>query len=153
MQIPSNPKVLLGPEGYDDAGVYLIAPGIGLVQTVDFFPPIVDDARHYGRIAAANAMSDVYAKGGVPLTVLQIVGFPVDQVPLEVLDGAGVEQPRLPAAQVVADPIAVHHASSPSIASPSRSVRSRSPRASWDFTVPTESWSTSATSSTLRCWR
>jgi selenide,water dikinase len=92
MEIPSNPQVLLGPEGYDDAGVYLIAPGIGLVQTVDFFPPIVDDARHYGRIAAANAMSDVYAKGGVPLTVLQIVGFPTDAVPLsvlrEILDGA-----------------------------------------------------------------
>jgi selenide,water dikinase len=62
------------------------------VQTVDFFPPIVDDARHYGRIAAANSMSDVYAKGGVPLTVLQIVGFPVGKVPLsvlrEILDGA-----------------------------------------------------------------
>jgi len=84
--------VLLGPEGYDDAGVYLIAPGIGLVQTVDFFPPVVDDARHFGRIAAANALSDVYAKGGTPLTVLQIVGFPKKEVPLsvlrEILDGA-----------------------------------------------------------------
>jgi selenide,water dikinase len=92
MKIPTNPQVLLGPEGYDDAGVYLVAPGIGLVQTVDFFPPIVDDPRHYGRIAAANAMSDVYAKGGVPLTVLQIVGFPTDEVPLsvlrEILEGA-----------------------------------------------------------------
>jgi selenide,water dikinase len=92
MKIPSSPQVLLGPEGYDDAGVYLIAPGIALVQTVDFFPPIVDDARHYGRIAAANSMSDVYAKGGVPLSVLQIVGFPSDELPLsvlrEILEGA-----------------------------------------------------------------
>src|SRR5215475_2570199 len=92
MKIPSSPQVLLGPEGYDDAGVYLVAPGLGLVQTVDFFPPIVDDARHYGRIAAANSMSDVYAKGGVPLSVLQIVGFPSDELPLsilrEILEGA-----------------------------------------------------------------
>jgi selenide,water dikinase len=91
MQIPTNPQVLLGPEGYDDAGVYLVAPGIGLVQTVDFFPPVVDDPRHYGRIAAANSLSDVYAKGGTPLSVLQIVGFP-KKVPLTVLrtilDGA-----------------------------------------------------------------
>jgi len=85
LDMPTNDAVLLGPEGYDDAGVYLVAPGLGLVQTVDFFPPVVDDARHYGRIAAANSFSDVYAKGGIPLTVLQIVGFPKDQLPLEVL--------------------------------------------------------------------
>ncbi len=65
--------------------MFLIAPGLALVQTVDFFPPVVDDPRHYGRIAAANSLSDVYAKGGVPLTVLQIVCFPKDEVPLEVL--------------------------------------------------------------------
>jgi selenide,water dikinase len=92
LEIPTNDDVLLGPEGYDDAGVFRVAPGIGLVQTVDFFPPVVDDPRHYGRIAAANSLSDVYAKGGVPLTVLQIVGFPKDEVPLEILreilDGA-----------------------------------------------------------------
>ena len=90
--MPTNDDVLLGPEGYDDAGVFRITPEIGLVQTVDFFPPVVDDARHYGRIAAANSLSDVYAKGGVPLTVLQIVGFPKDEVPLsvlrEILEGA-----------------------------------------------------------------
>lgn len=85
LEMPTNSSVLLGPEGYDDAGVYLIAPGLALVQTVDFFPPVVDDARHYGRIAAANSLSDVYAKGGVPLTVLNIVGFPKDELPLEVL--------------------------------------------------------------------
>jgi selenide,water dikinase len=65
--------------------VQLIAPGLALVQTVDFFPPVVDDAHHYGRIAAANSLSDVYAKGGVPISVLQIVGFPKDSVPLSVL--------------------------------------------------------------------
>jgi len=83
--MPTSDAVLLGPEGYDDAGVFLVAPGIGLVQTLDFFPPVVDDARHYGRIAAANSFSDVYAKGGVPLTALQIVGFPKDELPLEIL--------------------------------------------------------------------
>jgi selenide,water dikinase len=92
LPIPTSPDVLLGPEGYDDAGVFRIAPDVGLVQTVDFFPPVVDDARWYGRIAAANSLSDVYAKGGVPLTVLQIVGFPKDDVPLtvlrEILEGA-----------------------------------------------------------------
>jgi selenide,water dikinase len=92
LDLPTSPDVLLGPEGYDDAGVFRIAPELGLVQTVDFFPPVVDDARHFGRIAAANALSDVYAKGGVPLTVLQIVGFPKDEVPLtvlrEILEGA-----------------------------------------------------------------
>jgi selenide,water dikinase len=92
LSIPTTPDVLLGPEGYDDAGVILVAPGLAMVQTVDFFPPVVDDPRHYGRIAAANSLSDVYAKGGVPISVLQIVGFPKDQVPLsvlrEILDGA-----------------------------------------------------------------
>ena len=92
LEMPTSADVLLGPEGYDDAGVFRIAPDVGLVQTVDFFPPVVDDARHYGRIAAANSLSDVYAKGGVPLTVLQIVGFPKDKVPLtvlrEILEGA-----------------------------------------------------------------
>ena len=85
LKMPTSPDVLLGPEGYDDAGVFRITPDIGLVQTVDFFPPVVDDARHYGRIAAANSLSDVYAKGGVPLTALQIVGFPKDDLPLSIL--------------------------------------------------------------------
>lgn len=92
LEMPTSDAVLLGPEGYDDAGVFLVAPGLGLVQTVDFFPPVVDDPRWFGRIAAANSFSDVYAKGGVPLTALQIVGFPKDELPLavlrEILEGA-----------------------------------------------------------------
>ncbi len=78
-------RVLLGPEGMDDAGVYQWSENDALVQTLDFFPPIVDDPFLYGKIAAANSLSDVYAMGGVPLTVMQIVGFPKDEVPLSVL--------------------------------------------------------------------
>jgi selenide,water dikinase len=75
----------VGIAGADDAGVYRIADDLALVQTVDFFAPIVDDARDWGRIAAANALSDVYAMGGTPLTALQIVGWPRDRLPFDLL--------------------------------------------------------------------
>ena len=82
----------MGIDGADDAGVYRITEDLALVQTVDFFTPIVDDARDWGRIAAANALSDVYAMGGTPLTTLQIIGWPRDRLPLDllgdVIDGA-----------------------------------------------------------------
>ncbi len=68
--------MLVGYETSDDAGVYLVQPGLALVQTVDFFAPIVDDPRHYGQIAAANALSDIYAMGGKPKTALAVAGFP-----------------------------------------------------------------------------
>ncbi len=68
----------------DDAAVYRVAPGMALVSTVDFFPPVVDDPFQFGAIAAANALSDVYAMGARPLFALNLVGFPKDQ-PLEVL--------------------------------------------------------------------
>ncbi len=68
----------------DDAAVYRVAPGMALVSTVDFFPPVVDDPFQFGAIAAANALSDVYAMGAKPLFALNLVGFPKDQ-PLEVL--------------------------------------------------------------------
>ncbi len=68
----------------DDAAVYRMAPGMALVSTVDFFPPVVDDPFQFGAIAAANALSDVYAMGAKPLFALNLVGFPKDQ-PLEVL--------------------------------------------------------------------
>lgn len=68
----------------DDAAVYQVAPGMALVSTVDFFPPVVDDPFQFGAIAAANALSDVYAMGAKPLFALNLVGFPKDQ-PLEVL--------------------------------------------------------------------
>ena len=71
-----DPNVLVGFEHADDAGVYLLAPEMALVQTVDFFTPIVDDPYTFGQIAATNALSDVYAMGGRPLTALAMVCFP-----------------------------------------------------------------------------
>src|SRR5206468_951130 len=68
-----------------DAGVFVLSEGLALVQTVDFFAPIVDDPYTFGQIAAANALSDVYAMGGEPLTALNIVGFPSGKLPLTVL--------------------------------------------------------------------
>ena len=74
---PQNDKnVLVGFDKADDAGVYLIAPNLALVQTVDFFTPIVDDPFTFGEIAAANSLSDVYAMGGKPVSALSIVAFP-----------------------------------------------------------------------------
>jgi selenide, water dikinase len=71
-----DPNVLVGFDHADDAGVYRIAPATALVQTVDFFTPIVDDPYTFGQIAATNALSDVYAMGGCPLTSLALVCFP-----------------------------------------------------------------------------
>lgn len=84
MPKPRDPNLLVGAETSDDAGVYRIGPDRALVQTLDFFPPIVDDPRAFGRIAAANALSDVYAMGGTPLTAMNIVAWPSD-LELEVL--------------------------------------------------------------------
>jgi len=81
----SDERLLVGRETFDDAGVYLIADDFALVQTVDFFAPIVDDPFDFGQIAAANALSDVYAMGGQPLTALNIVAFPTSDLPLSVL--------------------------------------------------------------------
>ena len=76
LPLPSDPNVLVGFSTNDDAGVYLLGEGLGLVQTVDFFTPIVDDPFTFGQIAAANSLSDVYAMGGRPFSALSIVGFP-----------------------------------------------------------------------------
>ncbi len=81
----SDPRLIVGRETFDDAGVFVLSPDLALVQTVDFFAPIVDDPYLFGQIAAANALSDVYAMGGEPITALNIVGFPVGTLPLEVL--------------------------------------------------------------------
>ena len=85
--VPSfaDPRLVVGREGFDDAAIYRVRPDLALVQTVDFFAPIVDDPYEFGQIAAANALSDVYAMGGEPITALAIVGFPVAQLPLSVL--------------------------------------------------------------------
>ena len=69
-------RVLVGFESADDAGVYLLNEEIALVQTVDFFTPVVDDPALYGEIAAANSLSDVYAMGAQPIFALSVVGFP-----------------------------------------------------------------------------
>jgi selenide,water dikinase len=81
----SDPRLLVGRETFDDAGVFQISEELALVQTLDFFAPIVDDPYDFGRVAAANALSDVFAMGGEPLTAMNIVGFPVGQLPLTVL--------------------------------------------------------------------
>ena len=80
-----DPNVLVGFDHADDAGVYQIAPNLALVQTVDFFTPIVDDPYTFGQIAATNALSDVYAMGGRPLTSLALVCFP-EKGDLEILE-------------------------------------------------------------------
>jgi selenide,water dikinase len=82
----SDPNVLVGFDTGDDAGVYLITPDIALVQTVDFFTPIVDDPWTFGQIAATNSLSDVYAMGGRPVSALSIVGFPNTGRDLEMLE-------------------------------------------------------------------
>lgn len=83
--VPKPEEVLVSEETGDDAAVYRIGDGEALVATVDVFTPIVDDAYDWGRIAAANALSDVYAMGGVPKIALNVVAWPVDDVPLELL--------------------------------------------------------------------
>ena len=80
-----DPNVLVGFDHADDAGVYQIAPDQALVQTVDFFTPVVDDPYMFGQIAATNALSDVYAMGGKPLTALALVCFP-EKADLEILE-------------------------------------------------------------------
>jgi selenide, water dikinase len=81
----NNPNVLVGSASLDDAGVYRLTRDRALVQTVDFFTPIVDDPFSYGQIAAANALSDVYAMGGRPITALNIMGIPTDLVAPDVI--------------------------------------------------------------------
>jgi selenide, water dikinase len=83
--VPSDPKLIVGHSGRDDAAVYRLDDETALVFTTDFFMPVVDDPFDFGRIAAANALSDVYAMGGRPILALNIVGFPTKQLPLTVL--------------------------------------------------------------------
>ena len=77
---PSDGDLLVGPETIDDAAVYRVADDVALITTVDFFTPIVDDPYDFGRIAAANALSDVYAMGGRPVTALNLVAYSVEQL-------------------------------------------------------------------------
>ncbi len=77
--------MLVGFGTSDDAGIFLVRPDLALVQTVDFFTPIVDDPYDFGRIAATNALSDIYAMGGTPITALNIAAYPIDELGPEIL--------------------------------------------------------------------
>jgi len=85
MHFPTDENVLVGLDRADDAGVYKVSDDLALIQTVDFFTPIVDDPYWFGQIAVANALSDVYAMGGVPKTAMNLVAFPAKDMGLEVL--------------------------------------------------------------------
>jgi len=81
----TDSRMTVGPASFDDAGIFVINKDLALVQTVDFFPPVVDDPFMFGQIAAANSLSDVYAMGGEPLTALSLVCFPNKELPLSIL--------------------------------------------------------------------
>jgi len=85
LDFPTDPNVLVGLSRADDAGVYKVSEDLALIQTVDFFTPVVDDPYWFGQIAAANALSDVYAMGGEPKTTMNLVGFPLKTMDLSVL--------------------------------------------------------------------
>jgi selenide,water dikinase len=85
LQRRTDPNVLVGFDTADDAGVYLLREDLALVHTADFFTPIVDDPFDFGRISATNALSDVYAMGATPVTALNLVAFPIEQLGAEVL--------------------------------------------------------------------
>jgi selenide,water dikinase len=92
-----DPNLIIGLQGSSDAGVYRLSDDVLIVQSLDFFPPLVDDPYIYGQIAATNSLSDIYAMGGQPRTALNIVGFPDDQLELEILTTilkGGAEQIR-----------------------------------------------------------
>jgi selenide,water dikinase len=80
LPLPTDPRLLVGSATGDDAAVFALRDDLALVQTVDFFTPVVDDPYDFGRIAAANALSDVYAMGGEPITALNLVAFPLEQL-------------------------------------------------------------------------
>ena len=79
-----DPNLLVGNESADDAAVYDIGNGVGIISTTDFFMPIVDDPFDFGRIAATNAISDIFAMGGKPIMAIAILGFPINKLPAEV---------------------------------------------------------------------
>ena len=80
-----DPNVIAGIDHFEDAGVYRLRDDLAIIQTIDFFTPIVDDPFTFGRVAAANALSDVYAMGGKPLTAMNIICFPVKKMDISVL--------------------------------------------------------------------
>ncbi len=85
LNIMSDPNVIVGMDNMDDAGVYKLTDDLAIIQTIDFFTPIVDDAYMFGQISAANSLSDVYTMGGKPLTAMNIVCFPIQSMDISVL--------------------------------------------------------------------
>lgn len=85
LEFPTDANVIVGLERADDAGVYKISDDLALIQTVDFFTPVIDDPYRFGQIAAANALSDIYAMGGVPKTAMNLVGFPIKEMDIGIL--------------------------------------------------------------------
>jgi selenide,water dikinase len=85
LSVPAGDRVLIDYRTHDDAGVYRVSEQLAIVQTVDFFTPIVDDPYQYGQIAAANAVSDIYAMGGTPLTALAVAAFPASEIEPDVI--------------------------------------------------------------------
>lgn len=85
LEIPTNSNVMVGMQRADDAGVYRVSDELAIIQTVDFFTPIVDDPYWFGQIAAANALSDVYAMGGTPKTAMNLVAFPLADMDISIL--------------------------------------------------------------------
>jgi cysteine desulfurase NifS/selenium donor protein len=83
---PNDPRILVGTDTSDDAAVFQISPDVAIVKSVDFFTPVVDDPYWFGKIAAANSLSDIYAMGAMPLFALNIVGFPSSRLPITVLE-------------------------------------------------------------------
>lgn len=85
LELPVDPNVIVGLEGRDDAGVYRLREDLAIIETVDYFTPIVDDPYTFGQVAAANALSDVYAMGGRPVTAMNVVCFPRESMDISVL--------------------------------------------------------------------
>ncbi len=85
LDLPVDDDLIIGLERADDAGVYRVTGDLALVQTLDFFPPMIDDPYSFGRIAAANALSDIYAMGGTPKTAMNIVVFPAKRLDISIL--------------------------------------------------------------------
>ena len=85
LKIPYNSNVIVGSGGKDDAGVYRVSDTLALVQTLDFITPVCDDPFTFGRIAASNSLSDVYAMGGVPVTAMNIIAFPTQKFSLDIM--------------------------------------------------------------------
>lgn len=153
----TNERVLVGTETNDDAGVYLLQPGLALVQTVDFFTPIVDDPYDYGQIAAANSLSDVYAMGGTPVSALNILGYPVGKVSeetvAEILRGGGEKVIEAGAALLgghsVDDPEMKFGLAVTGVADPDRVVTNKGARAG-DYLILTKALGTGIITQALK---